>query len=71
MSQMNQISRLLQGQQGGGGQPNADTPKVDTAEQIYVSSLALIKMLKHGEFFILFALPKITPPVYAPSLSIW
>ena len=48
MSQMNQISRMLQGQQGGGGQPNADTPQVDTAEQIFVSSLALIKMLKHG-----------------------
>ena len=46
---MNQFSRLLQGQGGGGGgQPNADTPQVDTAEQIFVSSLALIKMLKHG-----------------------
>lgn len=28
--------------------PPADTPQVDTAEQIYISSLALLKMLKHG-----------------------
>lgn len=34
--------------QGGAGGPAVDTPMVDTAEQIYISSLALIKMLKHG-----------------------
>lgn len=28
--------------------PPADTPSVDTAEQVYISSLALLKMLKHG-----------------------
>jgi len=28
--------------------PGTDTPQVDTAEQIYISSLALLKMLKHG-----------------------
>eukprot|EP00198_Chlamydomonas_reinhardtii_P000088 XP_001689423.1 26S proteasome regulatory subunit [Chlamydomonas reinhardtii] len=28
--------------------PPTDTPQVDTAEQIYISSLALLKMLKHG-----------------------
>ena len=28
--------------------PAADTPQVDTSEQIYISSLALLKMLKHG-----------------------
>ncbi|WIA14843.1 hypothetical protein OEZ86_003578 [Tetradesmus obliquus] len=35
---------------GGAGQggPPGDTPQVDTAEQIYISSLALLKMLKHG-----------------------
>lgn len=31
------------------GGPPTDTPQVDTSEQIYISSLALIKMLKHGE----------------------
>ena len=29
-------------------QPGVDTPVPDTAEQIYISSLALLKMLKHG-----------------------
>lgn len=35
---------------GGGGQqgPDPDQPLADTAEQVYVSSLALLKMLKHG-----------------------
>ena len=33
---------------GQGGAPPADTPAVDTAEQVYISSLALLKMLKHG-----------------------
>jgi len=28
--------------------PGTDTPQVDTAEQVYISSLALLKMLKHG-----------------------
>mmetsp|Transcript_59061 Transcript_59061/g.103358 ORF Transcript_59061/g.103358 Transcript_59061/m.103358 type:complete len:315 (-) Transcript_59061:132-1076(-) len=34
----------------GGGQagPEPDAPVADTAEQVYVSSLALLKMLKHG-----------------------
>ncbi|KAI9088718.1 26S proteasome non-ATPase regulatory subunit 14 [Phlyctochytrium arcticum] len=37
--------------QGGGisaAQPAVDTPTVDTAEMVYISSLALLKMLKHG-----------------------
>ncbi|KAH9373207.1 hypothetical protein HPB48_004952 [Haemaphysalis longicornis] len=35
---------------GGLGQapPPSDGPVVDTAEQVYISSLALLKMLKHG-----------------------
>ena len=33
---------------GAGGGPGADSPLVDTAEQTYISSLALLKMLKHG-----------------------
>lgn len=32
----------------GGGGPPGDSPQQDTSEQIYISSLALIKMLKHG-----------------------
>jgi len=32
----------------GQGGPPADGPIVDTAEQVYISSLALLKMLKHG-----------------------
>ena len=31
-----------------GVQPQGDTPMVDTAEQVYISSLSLLKMLKHG-----------------------
>merc|ERR1719201_3229691 len=35
---------------GGGGQqgPEPDAPLADTAEQVYISSMALLKMLKHG-----------------------
>lgn len=33
---------------GQGGGPEPDAPVPDTAEQVYVSSLALLKMLKHG-----------------------
>jgi len=32
----------------GGGAPAVDAPVVDTAEMAYISSLALLKMLKHG-----------------------
>eukprot|EP00976_Prorocentrum_cordatum_P028883 587385-Prorocentrum_minimum.AAC.1 len=32
----------------GAGGPPGDTPMVDTSEQVYISSLALLKMLKHG-----------------------
>jgi hypothetical protein len=32
--------------------PGADIPVVDTAEMTYVSSLALLKMLKHGINFL-------------------
>jgi len=43
------IQRLLMGQFGqqGGGEM-VEMPLPDTSEQIYISSLALIKMLKHG-----------------------
>jgi len=32
----------------GGGGPAPDAPVVDTAEKVHISSLALLKMLKHG-----------------------
>lgn len=37
----------MQGMGQGGGAP--DAPVVDTAEKLHISSLALLKMLKHGE----------------------
>jgi 26S proteasome regulatory subunit N11 len=33
---------------GGGGGGASDAPVVDTAEKVHISSLALLKMLKHG-----------------------
>ncbi|KAL6077670.1 26S proteasome non-ATPase regulatory subunit 14 [Balamuthia mandrillaris] len=47
---MQNIQQMIrQMQQGGMGQgPTPDSPIVDTAEQVYISSLALLKMLKHG-----------------------
>lgn len=33
---------------GGGGAPQADGPMPDTSEKIQISSLSLLKMLKHG-----------------------
>eukprot|EP00928_Gymnodinium_smaydae_P017602 TRINITY_DN1672_c0_g2_i1.p1 TRINITY_DN1672_c0_g2~~TRINITY_DN1672_c0_g2_i1.p1 ORF type:complete len:341 (+),score=95.41 TRINITY_DN1672_c0_g2_i1:73-1023(+) len=47
----NQLQRLLgnmPGMGGGGPQPDQDANLPDTAEQVYISSLALLKMLKHG-----------------------
>lgn len=35
---------------GGGEEAAADVPVPDTAETIYISSLALLKMLKHGAY---------------------
>lgn len=48
---MDRLSRMLQnptGQPGTLGAAPTDAPQVDTSEQIYISSLALLKMLKHG-----------------------
>ena len=47
---MERLQQLLaQGGLGGtGGGPVGDAPQEDTSEQIYISSLALLKMLKHG-----------------------
>lgn len=40
------MDRLLR--LGSGIPQPTDAPVVDTAEQVYISSLALLKMLKHG-----------------------
>merc|ERR1711909_158140 len=46
---MDRLLRLGGGMPGlGGGAPPTDAPAVDTQEQVYISSLALLKMLKHG-----------------------
>ena len=47
---MDQLQRLLAGQMGGAAPqgPGIDSPLNDTSEQIHISSLALLKMLKHG-----------------------
>lgn len=45
---MERFQQLLSRQARSGGDMQ-DTPQVDTSEQIYISSLALLKMLKHGE----------------------
>jgi len=44
---MNNLQQMLGGL-GGLTPAGADAPVVDTSEQIYISSLALLKMLKHG-----------------------
>eukprot|EP01136_Pigoraptor_vietnamica_P009888 Opistho-1_new@46894 len=47
---MDRLSRIFGGGAGMTGiqSPSGDTPVVDTAEMVYISSLALLKMLKHG-----------------------
>ena len=46
---MDRLQRLLgQGLGGPGAASMGDTPQQDTSETIYISSLALLKMLKHG-----------------------
>merc|ERR1712222_118550 len=43
------LQRLLGSQLGMNlGGPPTDSPQADTSEQVYISSLALLKMLKHG-----------------------
>ncbi|KAK5108056.1 multicatalytic endopeptidase [Meristemomyces frigidus] len=49
---MDRLSRMLAAAQGmgggGGGAPAQDTNIIDNAETVYISSLALLKMLRHG-----------------------
>lgn len=42
------LQRILGSMQQGGGAAAVDAPIMDTAETIYISSLSLLKMLKHG-----------------------
>lgn len=49
LQKMDRILRLGGGMPGlSQAPPPTDAPVVDTAEQVYISSLALLKMLKHG-----------------------
>ena len=52
------------GGMGGGGMGGAaaEVPVNDTAEQVQISSLALLKMLKHGEFIFKAHATEGTPP---------
>ncbi|KAK4950587.1 multicatalytic endopeptidase [Elasticomyces elasticus] len=48
---MERFSRMLaaaQGMGGGGGGPAQDSNIIDNSETVYISSLALLKMLRHG-----------------------
>ncbi|KAL4440618.1 hypothetical protein ABPG75_003619 [Micractinium tetrahymenae] len=45
---MDRLQRMLGAGGMGGAGPGGDTALADTSEQIYISSLALLKMLKHG-----------------------
>lgn len=45
---MDRLLRLGGAVPGLSSVPPTDAPVVDTAEQVYISSLALLKMLKHG-----------------------
>ena len=42
------MEQLLAQMRGGGGAPRADAATEDTAEVVHISSLSLLKMLKHG-----------------------
>ena len=49
--------RRMLGMMGANPAPDLDAPKPDTAEKVQISSLSLLKMLKHGictEFFLNF-----------------
>jgi len=46
----------MMGAAAAGGEP--DAPKPDTAETVHVSSLALLKMLKHGRAGVVRASPR-------------
>ena len=44
-----QLQRMLAARGNGhGAEAGGDTPQADTAEKVQISSLSLLKMLKHG-----------------------
>jgi 26S proteasome regulatory subunit N11 len=45
---MDRLSRMLAAAQQMGGGPQQDTNLIDNSETVYISSLALLKMLRHG-----------------------
>jgi len=45
---MERLQRLFNSAGGASAGPQGDTPVADTAETVHISSLALLKMLKHG-----------------------
>ncbi|KAL8095228.1 26S proteasome non-ATPase regulatory subunit 14 homolog [Apium graveolens] len=45
---MERLHRMFAGAGGALSHPPADAPTLDSSEQVYISSLALLKMLKHG-----------------------
>ena len=60
MFNMNMLNGMMGG--GAGARGMTDEKKPDTSEQIIISSLALLKMLKHGknrflEFLVDFGIP--------------
>ncbi|MBA0623598.1 hypothetical protein Godav_009049, partial [Gossypium davidsonii] len=48
MSGLDRLQRMFAGAGGALGHPPPDSPTLDSSEQVYISSLALLKMLKHG-----------------------
>jgi hypothetical protein len=50
MFNMNMLNGMMPGM-GRGGAAADDAKKTDTSETIIISSLALLKMLKHGNFY--------------------
>lgn len=49
MSGIERLQRMFAGAGGALGHPPPDSPTLDSSEQVYISSLALLKMLKHGK----------------------
>ncbi|RPA89748.1 Mov34-domain-containing protein [Choiromyces venosus 120613-1] len=48
MDRLNQMYAAAQGLGGMSAPPGVDTPVIDNSETVYISSLALLKMLRHG-----------------------